>query len=455
MHLNSDVVEVKNNPQANNFNEQFSFTYLHSWLLFLLILLPLSCTAQENLLNRVSSTPRSDGQGHVIRFHLSEPTSSIDFSQPHPYLVQLELRGSGLQTSNIQLQDDSDIIDRVKYYKLNGGIGAEIFLNDGAFYQAAAYPDRGGSDVLVGLTETDTKSLATITNNAESFAWSDTPITSYPYKPADSSESSTTRAASIDTSYQNIKDKIKFDTVVLDAGHGGQDVGTHHNGVYEKNVVLDIARKVGNYIKQSEDMKGVEVVFTRDGDYLVGARNNSDISIMESLVRRGKIANRAEGDLFVSIHANAVPSAPSAHGTETYFLGLERSQSALDVMKRENRLVGPGASIEDELSQEELAIYELANSGYIANSEKIATMVENQFKNRAQRHSRGVKQARFVVLYHASMPAILIETGFLSNRSEAGYLNSDYGQNIIASAIFRAIRDYKEQFEKSQHIGSN
>jgi N-acetylmuramoyl-L-alanine amidase len=190
-------------------------------------------------------------------------------------------------------------------------------------------------------------------------------------------------------------------------------------------------------------MPGVKVVYTRDTDKFVG------------LKERGRIANRANGDLFVCIHANSARS-PRAHGTETYFLGLERRNTALQVMERENNVVRTKKSRSNKkISKQQLVIYELANSGYIANCEKLAGMLHQQFKDRAMRIARGIKQARFVVLYHASMPAVLVETGFITNPKEAKYLTSDYGQSIIASAIFRAIRDYKEQFDKSQHFTDN
>ncbi|NGP88187.1 N-acetylmuramoyl-L-alanine amidase [Aliifodinibius halophilus] len=244
-----------------------------------------------------------------------------------------------------------------------------------------------------------------------------------------------------DSNYSKFKDKLKFDVVVIDPGHGGHDPGSiGYRNVKEKDIVLDIAKKVGDYIK--EYLPDVKVVYTRDDDTFVG------------LQERGSIANKAEGDLFVSLHCNSF-SSRQPHGTEVYFLGLEKSETALEVMKRENRLVRADNDTEQkELTQEELLIYELANSGYIASSERIAGMLEHQLDDRAQRRSRGVKQARFVVLYHASMPAVLVESGFISNPSEARYLTSDYGQSIIASAIFRSIRNYKKKYEKSQHFNT-
>lgn len=423
-------------------SEYMQFSYLNYCILILITLVPLSCTAQKSVLDRITSTERGDNRGHVIRFHFAEPSASFNFSQPQPQLLQLELRGENIDTAGIRVNDKSTIIEKVNYYTIQGGIGVDIFLKKNTLYKAAAYPDRSSNDILVGLTESDRQTLAEYTQSMEMFEWSNAPPAEPTAVAGDKKNEDNDPSSQVDTTYQRIKDKIKFDVVVLDAGHGGHDTGAiGRSGTYEKNVVLDIAKKVGEYIK--ENLPEVEVVYTRDSDEFV------------ELEERGSIANRAEGDLFVSIHCNSAGSS-QAHGTETYFLGLERSQSALEVMKRENSVINleNGNDQETTPSQEELIVYELANSGYIANSEKLAGMLQDQFKNRAQRRSRGVKQARFVVLYHASMPAILIETGFISNPSEQQYLTSDYGQSIIASAIFRSIRNYKEDFERSQHMGS-
>lgn len=172
------------------------------------------------------------------------------------------------------------------------------------------------------------------------------------------------------------------------------------------------------------------------------------------LYDRGNIANENEGDLFVSIHANSWHN-PSVRGTEVFFLGLHRSESSLEIMKKENMIFNNGEQQVRELTEEQLLIFELAHSGYIANSERIASMMDHQFTNRANRKSRGVKQAGFVVLYEASMPSLLVELGFLTNPSEQRFLTSEYGQSIMASAIFRSIRDYKIEYERSQEITSS
>ena len=209
-----------------------------------------------------------------------------------------------------------------------------------------------------------------------------------------------------------------------------------YRNIEEKDVVLSISKKLGSYIE--EYLPDVKVIYTRETDRYV------------DLEERGSIANRAEGDLFISIHADGWTSS-SVYGSSVFFLGLHRSDAAFEVMKRENSVFTAHSEELFNLTEEDLLIYELAHSGYIATSERIAYMIEDQFRTRANRKSRGVKQAGFVVLYQASMPAVLIETGFLSNPAEQRFLTSDYGQSIIASAIFRAIRDYKIEYEKNQN----
>ncbi|MDX1619288.1 MAG: N-acetylmuramoyl-L-alanine amidase [Balneolaceae bacterium] len=315
----------------------------------------------------------------------------------------------------------------------------DVYLSEGEFYSADAYKDNGSTDLLLALTEAEREDIDFLTQGIEPVIWSRYTISQESLLVGNATTQQTIRD---DSSYHFIKDKMKFDVVVIDPGHGGHDPGTiGYRGAKEKNVVLDIAKKLGNYI--NEYLPEVTVVYTREDDSFVG------------LEERGKIANKAEGDLFVSIHCNGLRDR-NARGTEVYFLGLHRSEEAFEVMKKENSVVRleEDTSRTRELTEEDLLIYELANSGYIATSEKLAGMMEYQFDDRAQRHSRGVKQAGFIVLFHASMPAILVETGFLTNPGEQRYLTSDYGQSIIASAIFRAIRNYKLEYEKSQNFNS-
>lgn len=392
-----------------------------------------SAQAQQNSLNRVSATDRSDGKGKVIRFHLAETVDSFQVYQPASDLIQLSLYSEQLDTTDVTVPKNSDTFDEISFYKIPRGLGIDFYLTPENYFQANAYPDSKTSDLLLGLTYTDQASLRKITEGRDPIIWSRLMIDEETMLTGNSGSGG---ASFSETGYTQPKNE--FDVVVLDPGHGGYDPGSiGYQGVIEKDIVLKIAKKVGAYI--NEYMPNVKVVYTRDDDSFV------------ELEERGSIANRNEGDLFVSIHSNSNASR-YAYGTDVFFLGLERSKTALEVMKRENQVIRSNRdTAQKELSSEDLLVYELTNSGYIATSEHIAGRIEHQLSERAKRRSRGVKQARFVVLYHASMPAILIETGFISNPSEARYLSSDHGQIIIASAIFRAIRNYKKETDDHKH----
>lgn len=233
-------------------------------------------------------------------------------------------------------------------------------------------------------------------------------------------------------------ERWRLDTIVIDAGHGGRDHGAVANGVREKDVVLSVAKKLGDYL---ESNLNVNVVYTRETDEFIELRN------------RGRIANEAGGKLFVSIHANSAPNR-SAYGTETFFLGPYRTEAARRVMETENRVVLLESDPEhyDRLDEDALIRQTLAYSSYLRKSEELADLIERQFEERVGRNSRGVKQAPFYVLWSASMPSILVELGFLTNQDEARFLASDDGQTYLASAIFRAIRDFKEQYERGLNL---
>lgn len=225
-------------------------------------------------------------------------------------------------------------------------------------------------------------------------------------------------------------------TVVIDPGHGGRDPGAVGRRAREKDIALSISLKLGEYIK--ENLPDVKVVYTRTTDEFV------------ELWRRAQIANEHQADLFISVHCNSARNT-SAVGTETFVMGLHRSQANLEVARKEN------ASIlfeEDYMetyegfdphSPEANIIFTLYQNAYLDQSLSMASMVQGQFRDRARRVDRGVKQAGFLVLYQITMPGILVEAGFLSNPREEEYLASETGQAHIASAIFRAFRAYKEQ----------
>lgn len=225
-------------------------------------------------------------------------------------------------------------------------------------------------------------------------------------------------------------------TVVIDAGHGGKDPGAVGRKSQEKDITLDISLKVGEYLTKYTD--NIDVVYTRKTDVFI------------PLTDRAKIANDTNADLFVSIHVNAAGS-PNAHGTETYVMGLHKSEDNLEVAKLENSSIFYETDYQhnysgyDPNSPSTYIILNLFQNANLDMSLSLAEKLQTQFRDRARRKDLGVKQAGFVVLWHTTMPSVLIEVGFISNGAEEIYLTSNYGQEIIASAIFRAIRDYFEE----------
>ena len=233
-------------------------------------------------------------------------------------------------------------------------------------------------------------------------------------------------------------DAIKLKTVIIDAGHGGKDSGALGRNHEEKDIVLAVALKVREYLNQY--LPHVKVIMTRDKDVFV------------PLNERAQIANKSNADLFVSIHANSIRN-PRIFGAETFVLGLHRSKENLEVAKKENSVI----VLEDDYrtkyegfdpnSTESYIIFELMQNVYLDQSIGFASAVQDQFEQRVGRHNRGVKQAGFLVLRETSMPGVLVELGFLSNRNEERFMASEQGEVYLASAIFRAIRDYKERYD--------
>ena len=231
----------------------------------------------------------------------------------------------------------------------------------------------------------------------------------------------------------------KIRKIVIDAGHGGRDPGTHGAFSNEKDIALKIALETGKTINQY--LPDVEVIYTRNDDSF------------PSLYQRADIANKNGADLFISIHCNYAPYSDKVHGTETYVMGMKMSDENFEVAKRENSVISleenSAENYEgfDPNSPESYILFSLYQNAYMNNSLKLAQNVESQFKNRVGRKSRGVKSAGFLVLWKTSMPSILIETGYLSNVKEEKELNDKLKQSFIASGIFRAFRDYKEEIE--------
>jgi N-acetylmuramoyl-L-alanine amidase len=219
----------------------------------------------------------------------------------------------------------------------------------------------------------------------------------------------------------------------LDAGHGGKDPGAiGTTGFYEKTVALNVTLLVGKYIE--ENLPDVEVIYTRSTDVFV------------ELHERARIANDANADFFISIHANAA-SNKSAYGTETWVLGTNRNAANLEVLKRENAVIeleeNPEENYIDLNSPEAQIMIAQRQAANLDESISFARKVEDQFQFRVKRRSRGIKQGGLYVIYKTKMPSALIELGFLSNAEEELYLKSEDGQVYLASAIYRAFKELK------------
>lgn len=221
--------------------------------------------------------------------------------------------------------------------------------------------------------------------------------------------------------------------VVIDAGHGGKDSGTHGFGVSEKDVVLDVALKVGGLL---EKQRNIEVIYTRKTDVFVG------------LNERAIIGNRAKADLFVSIHCNGVDSQ-SASGSETFVLGLHRNEDNLKIAMKENEVIKLEENYEqkyegfDPNSPESYIGFSLMQEEYLDQSILLADYIQKNFTENLSRRNRGVKQAGFLVLRETYMPSVLVELGFLSNKKENIFLKSQKGQSHLATQISQAVINYK------------
>lgn len=419
------------------------FALLALWVSAGSLSFPQTASATQPL-DRVTTAERSDGLGYVVRFHMTSRPDSFFIWQPNPKLIQLALYKNGISSENVRTSNSNHAFESFFYQDIEGGIGADIYLGEEIYMIADAYVDANGSDLLIGLTEASPYDLEVLTDGLFPIFWDDL-IDDVDTSPELDRSGWTAAEQPADRDLFRVERPgfsdayLQLNRIVIDAGHGGRDPGAiGYRGTREKDVALAVALKVGEYLERY--LPEIEVVYTRNDDTFI------------PLQERGQIANQAEADLFISIHANANANR-HAHGTEIYFLGMHRSRAAFEVMKKENSAIRFEAEEErsEELTPEQLAVYELSNIGFMASSEMLATKMDNQFSERARRRSRGVKQAGFIVLYHASMPALLVELGYITNPQEEQFLISEYGQSIMASAIFRSIRDYKERLERDRN----
>lgn len=390
---------------------------------------------------RVSLTERSDGKGYVVRFHTDGPVAA--YSEPRMLADgQLEVILFNTRLASDHMRDDAaGPVIRYSGEEEEGHLFFRFTLDAGQPVHASAYRDGGSSDILVGLAYASGR-IASRRGTDENLR--QIPVRSVSLLATRATDQlpaiggGTTgriREAVLPSSEPApAGGQWRLDTVVIDAGHGGKDPGAKGHGLIEKDITLAVSLKLGAYL---EDRLGVNVEYTRQDDRFIELKD------------RGRIANERGGKLFISIHANAAHNA-SAFGTETFFIGLHKTDAARTTMERENEVVKMESSQREyeDMTEEALIRMALTQSAYMQQSQELAVLIQDQFEKRVKRKNRGVKQAGFYVLWGASMPAVLVELGFVSNRSEAAFLASERGQDYLASAIFRAVRAYKEQYDK-------
>jgi N-acetylmuramoyl-L-alanine amidase len=229
--------------------------------------------------------------------------------------------------------------------------------------------------------------------------------------------------------------------VVIDAGHGGHDPGNLGTGRYkstEKDIALDVSLQLGDYIERA--FENVDVIYTRKEDKFV------------TLKDRTAIANKAEADLFISIHCNSAANK-DAHGTETFVMSMTKIAANLELAKKENSSILLEENYEqvyegfDPKSPESLIARSIAQSVYLDQSLNFSAHIQDQYRERVSRRDRGVKQAPYWVISFTTMPSVLTELGFLTNSAEEDFLNSENGKIYMASAIYRAFKQYKSEVE--------
>jgi len=232
-----------------------------------------------------------------------------------------------------------------------------------------------------------------------------------------------------------------FKTIVIDPGHGGKDPGSPGTGrykIFEKDIALDISIKLGDYIKSN--FPNINVVYTRNKDEFI------------KLSQRSEIANANNADLFISVHCDAFTNE-SASGSSTYVMGPHKTDSNLKIAMRENSSILMEEDFELEYAgfnpnePESYIALNMYQSEYIGYALDFASKVQNQFEQSSSRKNRGVKQAGFLVLSRTTMPSVLIEVGFLTNKVEEDYLISEKGKNEVALSIFEAFKDYKKEID--------
>lgn len=381
--------------------------------------------------------------GYLIRIHASDPFAGIEKALQGGQWLYLTIPKAKGNVSQLSGVFSTGLVKRVIPVQSPQGLQLSFQLRD-KVESAEIIQNNEESDILIALrTVSKSRSEADPTEEKPEVISTPKMPTKNMAEAAPSAKDPETAAASkepakIETLADRQKNKWKLDVIVIDAGHGGHDPGTIGSmGTREKDVTLGISLKLGALIEKN--LPGVKVIYTRKTDTFI------------ELFRRGQMANEAGGKLFISIHCNSTPKkATAANGFEIYLLRPGKTEAAIEIAEQENSVVRLEKGYEDryqKLTDENYIILTMAQSAYVKQSERFAEILETEMAKKMVYQSRGVKQAGFYVLVGASMPNILVETGYLSNTKDETLLRGLAGQYLAAQSIYDGLKKFKAEYE--------
>ena len=390
-------------------------------------------------------TAESRRNGYLIRIHCTTKLTDVErFTRNDDWLYVI-LPNATADTTAINASDPDNIVEQV--IAVQSPVSVQLaFKLKKKMETSEIIQDVSSNDILVSIhttTPPSRKELAAEKLRKDKEA-RDAERTTKEAERA-KKEVDQQRQVSLQAQLDTQRKKWKLDVVVLDAGHGGFDPGTLGTiGTREKDITLGIVLKLGKLIAQA--LPDVKIVYTRKTDRFI------------ELYRRGQIANENGGKLFISVHCNSLERKPSStNGFEIYLLRPGKTDDAIKIAQKENAVVRLEKDYENryqDVTEENFILLTMAQSAYVKSSEQFASYLEEEMDKKLASESHGVKQAGFYVLVGASMPNVLVESGYLSNRKDEMFLRSPNGQQVVAESILSALKRYKATYEKTLKEGS-
>ena len=390
-------------------------------------------------------TVESRKNGYLIRIHSTTKLTDVERFTRNDNWLYVMLPNATADTAAINASEPDNIVEEV--VAVQSPVSAQLsFKLKKKIETSEIIQDVSSNDIFVSIhttTPPSRKELAAekLRKDREAKDAERVKKDAERIKKEDEQKRQQSLQAQLDTQ----RKKWKLDVVVLDAGHGGADPGTLGTiGTREKDVTLGIVLKLGKLIAQA--LPDVKVVYTRKTDRFI------------ELYRRGQIANENEGKLFISVHCNSLERKPSStNGFEIYLLRPGKTDDAIKIAQKENAVVRLEKDYENryqDVTEENFILLTMAQSAYVKSSEQFASYLEEEMDKKLASESHGVKQAGFYVLVGASMPNVLVESGYLSNRKDEMFLRSPSGQQVVAESILNALKIYKATYEKTLKEGS-